>query len=729
MSEARGEVLAGQVERVVFHNPDSGFCVLRVKARGHRDLVAVVGNTPNPGAGEWITATGEWETDSRHGQQFRAGFMRFAEPSTTDGILRYLGSGMIPGIGPVYARKLVKAFGERVFDIIESEPRRLRDVPGIGEVRTRRIIAAWKEQKAIREIMVFLHQHGVGTGRATRIYRTYGADAVRVLSQDPYRLIRDIRGIGFRVADGIAHRLGIEKHAMVRIRAGVMHVLQEATGQGHCGLPEHELLEKACSLLEVPDTLARQALDHEVADGHLVADEVGETACLFQAGLYRAELAIARRLLETAAGSPPWPVIDADRALPWVSERIGLELAPGQADAVRRALTSKVMVMTGGPGVGKTTIVTAIQRILMAKGVGIELCAPTGRAAKRLSEATGRPARTIHRLLAFDPVTGGFRHNADNRLECDLLIVDETSMVDVGLMNALLAALPDRSALLLVGDVDQLPSVGPGQVLSDIIASGAVPVVRLLEVFRQAARSRIIASAHDINRGVVPDLSKPDGESDFYFFPADDPERAHDRIVELVRRRIPDRFGFDPVRDIQVLCPMTRSVVGTRALNLALQEVLNPDRSRSISRFGWTFAPGDRVMQIENDYNRDVYNGDIGQVGDVDDEAGELTVSFDGSLVTYTSGDLDALVPAYATTIHKSQGSEFPVVVIPVMTQHYHMLRRNLLYTGVTRGKSLAVLVGQRQAVGIAVNASGGERRWSRLGEWLGRAGVRSADA
>ena len=729
MSDARGEVLAGLVERVVFHNPDSGFCVLRVKARGHRDLVAVVGSAPHPGAGEWVTATGEWETDRRHGQQFRAGFMRFSEPSTTDGILKYLGSGMIPGIGPVYAKKLVKAFGEQVFDIIETEPRRLRDVPGIGEVRTRQIIAAWKEQKSIREIMVFLHEYGVGTGRATRIYRTYGADAVRVLSRDPYRLIRDIRGIGFRVADGIALKLGIEPNAMVRVRAGVMHVLQEASGQGHCGLPEHELLEQACSLLDVPDTLARQALDHEIADGHLVADGVEGTPCLFITGLYRAELAIARRLLETAAGSPPWPAIDADRALPWVSGRIGLELAPGQADAVRRALASKVMVMTGGPGVGKTTIVTAIHRILTAKGVGIELCAPTGRAAKRMSEATGRPARTIHRLLAFDPVTGGFRHDANNRLECDLLIVDETSMVDVSLMNALLAALPDHCALLLVGDVDQLPSVGPGQVLSDIISSGAVPVVRLMEVFRQAARSRIIASAHDINRGVVPDLTKPGGESDFYFFPVDDPDRAHDRIVELVHRRIPDRFGFDPVRDIQVLCPMTRSVVGTRALNLALQEALNPDRSRSLARFGWTFAPGDRVMQTENDYSRDVYNGDIGRVSDIDIEAGELTVSFDGTPVTYASSDLDALVPAYATTIHKSQGSEFAVVVIPVMTQHYHMLRRNLLYTGVTRGKRLAVLVGQKQAVGIAVNASGGERRWSRLGEWLAQARVRSADA
>ena len=723
MTVPEGEVVAGLVERVVFHNPDSGFCVLTAKARGNRGSVTIVGQTVQARAGEWVTATGEWEEDRTFGRQFRARFLRLAPPSTTDGIRKYLSSGMIRGIGPVYAEKLIKAFGDEVFDVIENAPHRLRNVPGIGRVRTERILAAWREQKAVREIMVFLHEHGVGTGRAVRIYRTYGANAVQVMSQDPYRLIRDIRSIGFLTADGIAKKLGIEPNAMIRIRAGLTHVLQEATSEGHCGLPEQDLVPQASRLLEVADDLVRGALDLEIADGHLVPEEVGGVACLFLAGLYRAELGIARRLLEIAEGAPPWPDIDADQALPWVRRRIGIELAESQAGAVRRALASKVMVMTGGPGVGKTTIVNAIQRILRAKGVRIELCAPTGRAAKRMSEATGRPARTIHRMLAFDPRTGGFRHNADTPLECDLLIVDETSMVDVLLMNAVLSALPDHAALLLVGDVDQLPSVGPGQVLSDIIASEAVTVVRLTEVFRQAAESRIIASAHDINRGMVPDLSRPDGISDFYFVQADEPDRAHDRIIELVRTRIPARFGFDPARDVQVLCPMTRSVVGTRSLNLALQTAINPERTRTITRFGWTYAPGDRVMQTENDYDREVYNGDIGHITEIDPETEELTVMFDGNTATYAPGDLDALVPAYATTIHKSQGSEYAVVVIPVMTQHYRMLRRNLLYTGVTRGKRLVILVGQKKAVGIAVGTSGGDRRWSRLEGWLRRAG------
>ena len=451
----------------------------------------------------------------------------------------------------------------------------------------------------------------------------------------------------------------------------------------------------------------------------MVADTVEDTPCIFLGGLHRAERAIAGRILDIAAGEPSWPRIDPDKALPWVEKRTGLALAPGQADAVQTALASKVSVITGGPGVGKTTIVNAILRILSAKGVDILLCAPTGRAAKRMSEATGFEAKTIHRLLEVDPRTGGFKRNGENPLDCGLLAVDETSMVDVPLMRSLLAAVPDGAALLIVGDVDQLPSVGPGQVLADIIASGTVPVVRLTEVFRQAARSRIVTTAHGINRGVIPDLSRPEGESDFYFVAAEDPETAVSRIVELVKTRIPRRFGLDPVRDIQVLCPMNRGGAGARSLNVELQAALNPAGERRVERFGWTFAPGDKVMQIENDYDREVYNGDIGAVVDVDPEAGELTARFEGRDLLYGFGELDALVPAYAATVHKSQGSEYPAVVIPVLTQHYAMLKRNLLYTGVTRGKRLVVLVGQKKAVAIAVRNASGRRRWSKLDEWL----------
>ena len=415
----------------------------------------------------------------------------------------------------------------------------------------------------------------------------------------------------------------------------------------------------------------------------------------------------------------PWAAIDADKAVPWVEKRVGIELAPTQVEAVRLALSSKVLVLTGGPGVGKTTIVNTILRILLAKDVNVLLCAPTGRAAKRMHETTGQEAKTIHWLLEVNPIGGGFKRNADNPLECDLLVMDEVSMVDVVLMNALLKAVPERTALLIVGDVDQLPSVGPGQILSDMIISGAVPVVRLTEVFRQAAKSRIIINAHRINEGLIPSLEKPEGESDFYFVQADEPEIAVPRILDLVKNRIPQKFGLDPIRDIQVLCPMNRGGVGARSLNIALQSELNPAGERKVERFGWTFAPGDKVMQIENDYDKEVYNGDIGYVDDVDSIDGELTASFDGREVIYGFGELDTLVPAYAATIHKSQGSEYPAVVIPVMMQHYTMLQRNLIYTGVTRGKRLVVLVGQKKAVAIAVRNVSGRLRWSKLKEWL----------
>jgi exodeoxyribonuclease V alpha subunit len=626
---------------------------------------------------------------------------------------------MIRGIGPVYAKKMVKAFGEKVFDVIEAEPDRLREVTGIGPMRAKRITGAWAEQKIVREIMVFLHSHGVGTARAVRIFKTYGADAVQVMTENPYRLARDIRGIGFKTADAIAMRLGIDKTAMIRVRAGISYALTEAMDEGHCGLPTDELVPLAVALLEVPGELVQTAMDLELVERTVIADTVGETACIFLGGLYRAEQVIAERILRLAKGTSPWPYIDPEKALPWIEQKTGLLLAESQVAAIRQALLSKVFVITGGPGVGKTTIVNSILRILAANGVSLSLCAPTGRAAKRMTEATGFEAKTIHRLLEVDPKGGGFKRGSDNPLECDLLVVDETSMVDVMLMQALMKAVPDHAALLIVGDIDQLPSVGPGQILADVIASGAVPVVRLTEVFRQAAQSRIITSAHRINQGLIPDLSRPEGDSDFYFVQADDPETAVPRIIELVKTRIPQRFGLDPIRDIQVLCPMNRGGGGARSLNIELQAALNPAGDRKVERFGWTFAPGDKIMQIENDYDKEVYNGDIGYIDDVDPDAGELAANFDGRAVTYGFAELDTLVPAYAATIHKSQGSEYPAVVIPVLTQHYAMLQRNLLYTGVTRGKRLVVLVGQKKAVAIAVRNVSGRRRWSKLNEWL----------
>ncbi len=717
---ADGEVLAGLVERVTFHNEENGFCVLRVKARGHRDLATVVGYTAAISAGEWIAASGEWTNDRTHGVQFRARFLRTSAPTSVEGIEKYLASGMIRGVGPVYARKLVQAFGDQVFDLIENAPDRLREVDGIGPVRAAWIVNAWGAQKMVREIMVFLHAHGVGSSRAVRIYKTYGSDAVQVMSENPYRLARDIRGIGFKTADALALKLGIEKTAMMRVRAGISYALTEALDEGHCGLPVEELVPLAEKLLEVPRSLVETALQLEVAEGTVVADTVAATECVFLGGLHRAERAIAERLTTLQSGRPAWPAIDPDKAIPWIEGKTGIELADGQKRAVRLALGSKVLVVTGGPGVGKTTIIHSILRILAAKGARVLLCAPTGRAAKRLSEATGWEAKTVHRLLEIDPKTGEFRRGQNHPLDGDLVVVDETSMVDVGLMHALLKAVPERAAVLFVGDVDQLPSVGPGQVLADLIGSAAVPVARLTAVFRQAAQSRIVTTAHRINQGHVPDLRRPAGESDFYFVEVDDPETAVTRLLDLVRDRIPRRFGLHAIRDIQVLCPMNRGSLGARSLNLELQAALNPPGDRRIEKFGWTFAPGDKVMQVENDYENEVYNGDSGFVEDVDPEAGEVSVSFDGRRVVYGLGDLDSLVLAYATTIHKSQGSEYPAVVIPVTTQHYTMLQRNLIYTGITRGKRLVVLVGQKKAVAIAVRNVSGRRRWSKLREWLG---------
>jgi exodeoxyribonuclease V alpha subunit len=725
MGEA-SEVLAGLVERVVFRNPESGFCVLKVEARGRREPVTIVGHAPLISAGEFVQASGSWANDRTHGVQFRASFLKATAPTTPAAIEKYLGSRMIRGIGPVYAKKLVQAFGDSVFDIIENNPGRLRRVPGIGAKRAKQIAQDWAAQRTIREIMLFLHDHGVGTARAVRIHKIYGADAVRLISENPYRLARDIRGIGFKSADQIAMRLGIEKTAMIRVRAGISHALAEAMDDGHCGLPVAELVPLAETLLEVPASLVETALAEEIAAGHVIADELEGRRCVFLAALYQAERDIGERLKALAEGTPPWPAIDADKAIPWVEHRTGLALADSQREAIRVALGAKVMVVTGGPGVGKTTLVNSLLKILRAKSVEVALCAPTGRAAKRLADSTGLEAMTIHRLLEADPSLGGFRRDESQPLDCDLLVIDETSMVDVPLMRAVLRALPDKSALLLVGDVDQLPSVGPGQVLADIIGSGAVPVVRLTEIFRQAAASHIIANAHRINRGEMPELDPVEG-GDFYFVEAADAEDGVRKILALVRERIPKRFGLDPVRDIQVLCPMNRGGLGARSLNLELQQALNPPGELRIERFGQVFGPGDKVMQVENNYDRDVYNGDLGIVTGLDAEAGELVVDFDGRVVNYGAGELDELVLAYATTIHKSQGSEYTAVVMPLTTQHYPMLRRNLVYTGITRGKRLVVIVGQKRALAIAVRGGeaspGAKRRWSKLREWLTRQG------
>lgn len=711
-------MLAGEVLRVSYHNPDSGFAVLKVNARGHREPLTVVGRIAAIAAGETIRAAGRFVIDPAYGRQFTADFLESAPPASANGIERYLASGLIKGIGRGYAKKLIKAFGARVLDVIDREPERLRAIPGIGPKRADAILKAWREQRAIREIMLFLSQHGLGPGRAVRIFKTYGANALQVISRNPYQLSRDIRGIGFKISDGIAASLGIDRGAMVRRRAGIAHVLGEALEAGHCGLPREDLITSTADLLGLAASDVEAALRAELGSGQVVEAPCAGRPCIFLAAIHEAEREIARRLRRLAAGRPPWPPIDVARAIPWVEEKVGVRLADGQRAAIATALAAPAVVITGGPGVGKTTLLRSLLRILTAKQVTVALAAPTGRAAKRLAESSGLGARTLHRLLEVDAHRGLFRRNEDNPLPCDLLIVDEASMIDVPMMRAILRALPPGAALILVGDADQLPSVGPGQVLADIIAAGVLPVVRLTEVFRQAAESRIIANAHRIRVGTMPFLDDAPG-SDFRFYATDDADAAAAIIRRLVVEELPARHGFDSRRDIQVLTPMNQGRLGARTLNADLQAALNPRPERAVERFGWRFAVGDKVMQVENDYAKDVFNGDLGIVVAIDEDDGTLLVDMDGRRVGYGFDELDQLTLAYATTIHKAQGSEYPAVVMPVTTQHYPMLQRSLIYTGLTRGRRFVAVVGEARALAIAVKGSRGGRRWSCLAEEL----------
>jgi len=715
---AQAEVLSGLVGRVAFHSSESGFCVLRVQVRGLRELQAVVGRTPAVSPGQWITASGQWVNDRSHGRQFEASYIKASAPESDSGIEKYLGSGAIPGIGPVYARKLVQKFGEEIFEIIEEHPACLEAVEGIGPGRRRRITQAWSDQKAIRGIMLFLHSHGVGTRRAARIYRTYGSNAVAQVRENPYRLSQDITGIGFKTADQIAANVGISRDSPLRARAGLNHVLLEATQAGHCALPASQLHQEAVKILEIPEAIVEEALSWMIAQGQLLRESLEGEDLIFLPHLAGAERVIAARIGQLACGRADYPPIDLEKAIAWCQQRSGKILADSQREALVQALRHRVLVITGGPGVGKTTLMNSILMILRAKKAKCLLCAPTGRAAKRLSQATGLEAKTIHRMLEVIPATGRFARNRRNPLQCDLMVVDECSMLDVPLMSHLLAAHPPEGSLILVGDVDQLPSVGPGMVLQHVIASGVVPVVRLKEVFRQSRDSRIITTAHEVNSGKAPvPVSGSAPDSDFYFLEREDPEQIAGLMSRLIRERIPRRLGVDAIRDIQVLCPMHRGSLGAREVNRRLQDLLNPARPgrEEVEKFGWKFRVGDKVIQMENNYDKNVFNGDMGRIEMVDPLDKGVAIRFESQKVIYDFNELDQLAPGYAISVHKSQGSEFPVVVIPLAMQQYLLLQRNLIYTGITRGKKLVVVIGQGRALQAAVRNNKVERRYSGL--------------
>lgn len=713
------EHITGTIERVTFHNPENGFVVLRAQVTGQRGPVVVVGQTPRAIAGEFIEADGAWQDDPEHGLQFKAETLRTTPPSTVEGIEKYLGSGLVKGIGPQYAHRIVQVFGLRTLQVIDESPSFLKEVKGLGPRRIQRIRESWKQQRAVRDIMVFLQSHGVGTARALRIYKIYGERAVEKVREDPYRLATDIWGIGFQTADELAVRLGLDPQSVQRARAALRFVLQDASGEGHVAYPEAAALESAGTLTSIERDVLVAAAAELVARGDVVRESaLTPEAWLYLRALHQAETGVAGRLTSLLAGAHPLAGVEVDTAVGWVETKIGLSLASLQREAIGRALTQKVLVITGGPGTGKSTLVRGIVDIFDAKNLRCALAAPTGRAARRLGEATGREAKTLHRLLEFD--IGGPRRDEDRPLETDLLVVDEASMMDVVLAHQLLQALPPAACLLLVGDVDQLPSVGPGAVLADVIASGAVPVVRLTEIFRQAQQSFIVRAAHAVHDGQMPESAPADKLGDFYFIEADEPGAILDRIVALVRDRIPARFGLDPFRDVQVLTPMNRFELGSRALNARLQEILNPPQDEpEVARFGWIFRTGDKVLQTVNNYPKEVFNGDIGRVTRIDEEEQELHVDYDSRGVAYDFDELDELALAYALTIHKSQGAEYPAVVIPLHTQQYRLLQRNLLYTGITRGKRLVVLVGSRKALGLAVGRGSAAARCTALARRL----------
>jgi len=705
--------LTGQIENITYANEKNGFAVVQVQVAGRPDLVTVVGHLAAPNAGEVLEMKGEWIQHPKFGLQFKLAEHRSVVPATPYGIRKYLGSGLIQGLGPKLAERIVKKFGAQTLEVLENDIDQLGSVAGIGAKRLALIQKTWHDQKKIHDVMLFLQAHDVSPRQAIKIFQHYGDRAVALVKSDPYRLASDIFGIGFTTADRIATRLGFAPDAPSRISAGILYILTKQSEEGHVFYPYERLVAQGRQILKVSRESLTKALSNLVLDRKIVIelerqDESPEPPTdlnpVYLNKFFYCETNIAKRLAELTGTQQNFEVPAVDDALAWVQRRLPVKLAKQQLQAVKTALTSKVMVVTGGPGTGKTTLISALLKIHERLQANICLAAPTGRAAKRMSTATGHNAVTIHRLLEYSFKKGGFQRNAARPLTCDLLIVDEASMIDTLLMYHLLQALPDGSGLVLVGDVDQLPSVGAGSVLRDLLASGTVPQTRLTQIFRQARASRIITNAHRINRGRLPELAEsgPRSRQDFFFIEQEDPQKVLAIILKLIAQRIPQRFGFDPVNEIQVLTPMHKGVIGADNLNQQLQQTLNPGEN-SIRRGAQTFRVGDKVMQIKNNYDKEVFNGDMGIVTSIRPLDQELSVSFDGRLTTYSSAEIDEIVLAYAISVHKSQGSEYSAVVMPILSQHYILLQRNLIYTAVTRGRELVVMVGSRKALAMGI--------------------------
>jgi len=724
--------LQGQIERVTYTNDENGFTIAKLKVYGQKELVTIVGNLMAPTPGEIIRMRGEWTNHPKYGEQFKIVQYKSMVPASVYGIEKYLGSGLIRGIGPVMAKRIVQVFGKETLEVIEKDAEKLAEVHGIGKKRIGMIKNAWEEQKEIREVMLFLQTHGVSSGYATKIFKQYGNRSIEVVKENPYRLAMDIFGIGFLTADRIAEKLGFAKDSEVRAEAGILYVLHQLSDEGHVYYPYEPLIEKCQEILEVERDVISRAISTIAAQEKIVIedlDEEVEKKAVYLAKFHFSETNTAARVRTLFNASKSIRKIDSEKAVEWVQGQLSIALAEKQIEAVKTAIENKVMVITGGPGTGKTTIINAILKIFSKLNVGILLAAPTGRAAKRMSEATGYEAKTIHRMLEYSIQKGGFQKDEEDPLECDLLVVDEASMIDIILMHHLLKAVPLNGTLILVGDVNQLPSVGAGNVLRDIISSRAVPVVELNEIFRQAKESLIIVNAHRINSGQIPPL-KPSKEKldDFYFIEQEDPEEVLKTILDLVTKRIPQRFKVDPIDDIQVLTPMHKGTVGASNLNMELQKSLNPSEDELI-RGSRAFHARDKVMQIRNNYDKDVFNGDIGRIIRIDKENQEVTISFDGREVIYDYPDLDEIVLAYAVSVHKSQGSEYPAVIIPLLTQHYVLLQRNLIYTAVTRGRKLVIIVGTKRALAIAVRNNKTEKRYTYLKDRLAQGLLPSAPA